>query len=560
MKKQYCLFALFLSLLACSGKKQADLIVFNAKVYTVDSSFSIQEAFAVRDGKFLAVGSSQEILAKYQSAHQIDANGKFIYPGFYDAHCHFFGLGSAMRQVDLVGTSSFQEIVQKLVDYKAQNPNQSWILGRGWDQNDWEDKTFPNRDTLDVIFPETPVYLVRIDGHAALANGAALRQGKIGEKPLIEGGQVEGGLIETKNGKTTGILIDNAMRLVSSVIPPPNEEESRKILLTAQKACFENGLTTVDDAGLGREIIDLIDKMQKSNELKIKIYAMVSATRTNVEHFIQKGIYKTDRLNVRSFKIYADGALGSRGACLIKPYSDDPKTTGFLLSRPEELEANFQLIANSDFQANTHAIGDSANRIILDMYGKMLKGTNDRRWRVEHAQVVSNEDLVKFKKFSVIPSVQPTHCTSDMPWAGARLGFPRVKTAYPYQKLYEQTNILALGSDFPVEAVNPIYGFHAAVARQDAENKPEGGFQMENAISRENALRGMTIWAAYSNFEENERGSIEVGKEADFVILENDLMTTENQQLRGIKVLATFVNGEKVFEYEKKKPSNAKAY
>lgn len=547
MKLQYYLLLLLLGALAsCNTKKQADLLVFNAKVYTVDSSFAVKDAFVIKDGKFVAVGTKDEILKEYQAANQVDAEGKFIYPGLYDAHCHVFNLGASMQQVDLVGTTSFQEIVQKLVEDKQKNPAKKWLLGRGWDQNDWAEKNFPTRDTLDKLFPDTPVYLVRIDGHAALANGAALRMGKVGEKSLIEGGTVEGGVVETKDGKTTGILVDNAMRLVSSVIPPPTEEEIKNILLTAEKACFENGLTTVNDAGLSPEIINIIDKMHQSKELKIRIYAMVSATREYVDYYLKKGIYKTDKLNVRSFKIYADGALGSRGACLLKPYSDEPKTTGFLLSRPDELEASFQLIANSDFQANTHAIGDSANRIILDLYAKMLKGKNDRRWKIEHAQVVDSADLAKFKNYNIIPSVQPTHCTSDMYWAGARLGALRVRYAYSYKWLLEQGGLLALGSDFPVEAVNPLFGFHSAIARQDAKNYPENGFQMENAISREDALRGMTIWAAYSNFEEKERGSIENGKQADFVILEKDLMTTERRELRDTKILATYVGGEKV--------------
>ncbi|TAH20270.1 MAG: amidohydrolase [Cytophagales bacterium] len=549
MKKQSLIF-LILSLVivsACNTKKQADMIVFNAKVYTVDSTFAVQTAFAVKDGKFLAVGNKEDILENYEAESQVDAQNKFIYPGFYDAHCHFFGLGNTMQQADLVGTTSFEEIVQRLVNFQKENPDKKWLLGRGWDQNDWENKTFPNRDTLDKLFPNLPIYLVRIDGHAALANGAALQLGKIGEKPLMEGGQIDGGVVETKNGKLTGILIDNAMSLVSSVIPKPTEDEMKKILLTAQKACLENGLTTVADAGLSPEIIELIDKMHKNNELKIRVYAMVSATREYVDYYLKKGIYKTDKLNVRSFKIYADGALGSRGACMIKPYSDDPKTTGFLLSKPEELESNFQRIANSDFQANTHAIGDSANRIILNLYAKMLKGNNDRRWRIEHAQVVDSLDLMKFKNYSIIPSVQPTHCTSDMYWAARRLGNLRVRFAYAYQWLLNESKTLALGSDFPVEAVNPIFGFHSAIARQDAKNFPDNGFQMENAISREDALRGMTVWAAHANFEEKERGSIEVGKQADFIILDKDLISTERRQIRDTRFLATYVGGEKVF-------------
>jgi len=549
MKKQSVIF-LILSLAimsACNTKKQADMIVFNAKIYTVDSTFAVQTAFAVKDGKFLAVGSKEDILETYQAESQLDAQNKFVYPGFYDAHCHFFGLGNTMQQADLVGTTSFKEIVQRLVNFQKENPDKKWLLGRGWDQNDWENRAFPNRDTLDKLFPNLPIYLVRIDGHAALANGAALRLGKIGEKPLMEGGQIDGGVVETQNGKLTGILVDNAMSLVSSVIPKPTEDEMKKILLTAQKACLENGLTTVADAGLSPEIIELIDKMHKSNELKIRIYAMVSATREYVDYYLKKGIYKTDKLNVRSFKIYADGALGSRGACMIKPYSDDPKTTGFLLSKPEELESNFQRIANSDFQANTHAIGDSANRIILNLYAKMLKGKNNRRWRIEHAQVVDSLDLMKFGNYSIIPSVQPTHCTSDMYWAARRLGNLRVRFAYAYQWLLNESKTLALGSDFPVEAVNPIFGFHSAIARQDAKNFPDNGFQMENAISREDALRGMTIWAANANFEEKERGSIEVGKQADFILLDKDLISTERRQIRDTRFLATYIAGEKVF-------------
>lgn len=306
MKSNYFLLLFLSAFVACSTKKQADLLVFNAKIYTVDSSFTVKDAFVVKDGKFIAVGTKDEILKEYQATDQLDAAGKFIYPGFYDAHCHVFNLGASMQQIDLVGTTSFQEIVQKLVEDKQKNPDKKWLLGRGWDQNDWENKTFPTRDTLDKLFPETPVYLVRIDGHAALVNGAALRLGKVGEKSLIEGGTVEGGVVETQNGKTTGILVDNAMRLVSSVIPPPTEDEIKKILLTAEKACIENGLTTVNDAGLSPEIINIIDKMHQNKELKIRFYAMVSATREYVAHYLKKGIYKTDRLNVRSFKIYAD--------------------------------------------------------------------------------------------------------------------------------------------------------------------------------------------------------------------------------------------------------------
>jgi predicted amidohydrolase YtcJ len=395
---------------------------------------------------------------------------------------------------------------------------------------------------LDKAFPNKPVFLTRIDGHAAVVNSKAIQLAKISPASKVNGGDVE-----VIDGQLTGILVDNAMGLVRRVIPQATETDKRKMLLAAQKECFKLGLTTVSDAGLNQDDIDLIDKMNKEGSLKIRNYVMVSLGIRNLDFFIKKGVYKTDRLNVRSFKLYADGALGSRGACLLKPYSDEPSKTGFLLLSAAELDRSLTQIYNSDFQANTHCIGDSANRLILDIYGKLLKTKNDRRWRIEHAQVVDNQDVPKFGKYSIIPSIQATHATSDMYWADERLGDERIKTAYAFQDLLKQNGFLANGSDFPVEFVNPLYGFHSAVARQDAKNFPNGGFQMENALTREQAIKAMTIWSAYSNFEEKERGSIEIGKMADFVILEDDLMLAPIEKLRNVKVLNTYVGGEKVY-------------
>ncbi|WP_064196348.1 MULTISPECIES: amidohydrolase [Emticicia] len=523
-------------------KSSADLVVHNAVVYTVDNQFMKAEAFAVKDGKFLATGTSKEILEKYNAKQKVDAKGKAVFPGLYDPHSHFMGLGQMLSQCDLVDTESYEEIVERLKKFAVQHPENQWIIGRGWDQNDWKNKEFPTKDLLDKAFPNKPVMLTRIDGHALLVNSKAISLAKISPSS-----KVDGGLVEVKNGQLTGILVDNAMGLVRRVVPKPTEVESRKMLLNAQKECFKNGLTTVSDAGLNQDDIDLIDKMNKEGSLKIRNYVMVSLGIRNLDYFIKKGIYKTDRLNVRSFKLYADGALGSRGACLLKPYSDAPDKTGFLLLSAAELERSLTQIYNSDFQANTHCIGDSANRLILDIYGKLLKTKNNRRWRIEHCQVVDNNDVPKFGQFSVIPSIQATHATSDMYWADERLGDVRVKTAYAFQDLLKQNGVVANGSDFPVEFVNPLYGFHSAVARQDAKNYPEGGFQMENALTREQALRAMTIWSAYANFEEKERGSIEAGKMADFVILEDDIMLAPKEKLRNVKVLNTFVGGEKVF-------------
>jgi hypothetical protein len=523
-------------------KKSADIIVHNAVVYTVDNQFAKSEAFAIKGGKFLEIGTSKSILTKYTAKQKIDAKGKPVFPGLYDPHSHFLGLGQMLSQCDLVDTKSYVEIIERLQKFEAQHKGDRWLIGRGWDQNDWDVKVFPTKELLDKAFPNKPVFLTRIDGHAAVVNSKAIQLAKISPASKVNGGDVE-----VMDGQLTGILVDNAMGLVRRVIPQATETDKRKMLLAAQKECFKLGLTTVSDAGLNQDDIDLIDKMNKEGSLKIRNYVMVSLGIRNLDFFIKKGVYKTDRLNVRSFKLYADGALGSRGACLLKPYSDEPSKTGFLLLSAAELERSLTQIYNSDFQANTHCIGDSANRLILDIYGKLLKTKNDRRWRIEHAQVVDNQDVPKFGKYSIIPSIQATHATSDMYWADERLGDERIKTAYAFQDLLKQNGFLANGSDFPVEFVNPLYGFHSAVARQDTKNFPNGGFQMENALTREQALKAMTIWSAYSNFEEKERGSIETGKMADFVILEDDLMLAPKEKLRNVKVLNTYVGGEKVY-------------
>jgi predicted amidohydrolase YtcJ len=544
----YLLFAGGLA--ACQSRTPVDLIVYNAKIYTVDSAFSTAEALAVHQGKLVAVGSLEDVFARYRSDSLADLGGQFVYPGFYDPHAHFYGLGQGLDQADLVGTTSFAQVVQRLQAFEKQNPGKNWLLGRGWDQNDWATKNFPTRDTLDRLFPNKAVFLVRVDGHAALANGRALEIAgllKGGEMSGKISSQVSGGLVETRQGRATGILIDNAMGLVRRVVPPPDAAEMRQALAKAQAACVRLGLTSVSDAGLSRQLIDLVDSMHNDGSLKMRIYAMIALTVPNKEYYLKRGPYRTARLNVRSFKVYADGALGSRGACLLAPYADRPAEAGFLLYPEEELRRNIVEVAAAGFQVNTHCIGDSANRFILNTYGQILRGKNDRRFRIEHAQVVHPADVPKFGQFSVIPSVQSTHATSDMYWAADRLGPARVKSAYAFKDLLAQNGLLANGSDFPVEAVNPLFGFHAAVARQDAQGYPAGGYQMENALDRPSALRAMTSWAAFANFEDTERGSLEVGKLADFTVLAQDLLTAPAAQLRQIAVRRTYINGERVF-------------
>ncbi|MBK1439271.1 amidohydrolase [Parapedobacter sp. ISTM3] len=527
---------------SCDGVKQADLIVHNAVVYTVDSSFATAEAFAVRNGEFIAVGTNDEIRSAYKAKETIDAQGLPVYPGFYDAHAHFFGYAETLGQVDLTGASSFDEIIDRLKTFRASHPEASWLRGRGWDQNRWETKAFPDRSKLDEAFPDVPVYLVRIDGHAAVANGKALELAGI-TGPTV----VEGGLVEEKNGRLTGILVDNAMKLLAAAIPEPSTQELIQLLQEAEANCVAVGLTTVSDAGLDRRTIVFLDSLYKNGLLRIRNNAMISLTEENLSHYLAEGPYVSERLMAHTFKILADGALGSRGACLLRPYAD-AATTGFLLFSPQTIDSAIARIVDSKFQVATHAIGDSTNRLILDIYGKYLKGKNNRRWRIEHAQIVAPDDFDKFGKYSVIPSVQPTHATSDMYWAADRIGSARIKGAYAYKQLLDETGRLALGSDFPVESINPIWGFHAAVARTDASGYPAGGFQPENAINREAALRGMTTWAAYTAFEEDTRGSIEVGKKADFVRLEKDIMTVPVAELRDITVLQTVIAGEIVYE------------
>ncbi len=524
-----------------SQKKKADLLVYNGKIYTVDDNFSKVEAFAVKDGKFLETGTLDELKEKYEFSEKIDAEGKAVYPGLIDAHAHFYGLGMQQQRVDLTGTKSFEEVVAKIVEFQQKN-GVDFITGRGWDQNDWEVKEFPVKDTLDRLFPDTPVAITRIDGHAMLVNQAALDQANITTETKFEGGD-----IEQKNGELTGILVDNPMLLIEKITDNTDRDTKVESLMDAQEICLGYGLTTVDDAGIDREIIELMDSLNKSDKLKIRIYAMVSNTRENLDHYLSKGPYKTERLNVRSVKFYGDGALGSRGAALKKSIQIGLMHYGALLSPVSEFKETAERIAKSEFQMNTHAIGDSANYLVLKTYDSLVGDSKDRRWRVEHAQVIDSADFKYFSK-NIIPSVQPTHATSDMYWAEDRLGADRMQGAYAYKKLLDQAGIVALGTDFPVEQVNPFLTFYASVDRQDTDNFPEGGFMKDQALSREETLKGMTIWAAFSNFEEDEKGSIEPGKFADFVILDRDIMEVEIDSVPDTKVISTFVNGEQVYK------------
>ena len=539
MKEIIRIFFAFCLVSSCQ-KRKADWVVFNANVYTVNDSFEKVTAFAIKDGKFVSVGGD-EIINSYPDALKFDAKGLSIYPGFIDAHCHFLNLGLSLGQVNLIGSKSIEEIEKRLLSYSQMNQS-DLIIGRGWDQNLFENKVFPNNEFLNRLFPNKLVLLRRIDGHALLVNDLVIQKAKINSKTKVLGGSI---LIE--NNKPSGVLIDNAMDLAMSILPPKGSEAISKALIDAQKKAFENGLTTVDDAGLNKSTIKIIDSLQKTGDLKIRVYAMISNTDENLNYFLDKGIITKERLTVRSVKAYLDGALGSRGALLKKPYSDDKKNKGITITTKEELFELAQKLSSKGFQLNTHAIGDKANEIVLDVYNYVLKDNEDPRWRIEHAQVVDEFDIQKFNS-KIIPSVQPTHATSDMNWADDRLGFNRLNRAYSYKNLLDWSGKIALGTDFPVEKVSPILTFYSAVARKDVEGNPSEGFLKENALTRTEALKGMTIWAAYSNFEDSFKGSIEVGKFADFVILTEDIMTVSEEAIRSADIVATIVNGSIVFQ------------
>ena len=538
MKQHKLLLLLLLMSIGCG--ERVDLLVHNAQVYTVNDNFDKVSAFAVKNGKFVAVGG-EELLEKYKPANTVDAQGLSIYPGFIDAHSHLLELGLNQFKADLKNSLGMNHVVQKLKEHQ-QIHNHNFIVGIGWDQNQWKGNSYPDNKVLNIAFPNTPVVLKRVDGHAYLVNNKAIEMAMINENTKIEGGQ-----IIRKKGKLTGLFIDNAMDLINGIIPEFSREQKVNAYQAAQELCFVNGLTTVTEAGLSKENIYLLDSLQKSDLLKIRVYAMIENDRKSIDHFMDSGILKTAQLNVRSVKIYADGALGSRGAALKSDYSDQKGHRGSLLLSKDSLKQIASLLAKNSFQLNTHAIGDAANQMVLEAYNGVLDSIEDPRWRIEHAQVMSPEDFQMFND-KIIPSVQPLHATSDMNWAVKRIGIQRLKGAYAYKDLLDWSGLLALGTDFPVEEINPFQTFYAAVSR-----KPPGAwssqapFQEKNALSRYEALLGITKWAAYASFEENEKGSIEVGKYADFVILDQDIMRVAIDRVIDTKIVATILNGKIVF-------------
>lgn len=536
---------------APSAPRPADLVVTNARVYTVDDVRPIAEAFAVRDGRVLFVGSAREALAlKGPATRVLDVDGRTVVPGLVDAHAHLLGLGESLRRVVLQGTRSYDEVVARVVERARQLPAGSWILGRGWDQNDWVDTRFPTHEALSRAVPNHPVVLTRVDGHAVLANAAAMRAAGITAATRDpEGGRVE----RDARSEPTGVFVDNAENLLSRSIPSATRDEQRRALLEAVKEANRWGLVGVHDAGASRGTIDLYEALAREGKLDLRVYVMISDDSADIAHYAARGPQSAlydGRVWIRAIKLYADGALGSRGAALLAPYADDPKNSGLLVSAPEHLQRVVARALRDGFQVNTHAIGDRGNRIVLDAIERALTQTPvaDHRFRIEHAQVVAPADIPRFARLGVIPSMQAVHQTSDMYWAPDRLGPARVLGAYAWRSLLNTGVIIPNGSDFPVEDVNPLLSFHSAVSRQDANDWPAGGWFATERMTRAEALRSMTIWPAAASFQERIAGSISPGKFADFVVLDRDIMTVDERDILGTRVQATYIGGKAVYE------------
>lgn len=535
------IFFLILILVGCTQKEKTDTIVINGHIQTADKNLSVIEAMAIKDGKIRMTGTTDEILFRFESEDTVNMSGKYVYPGLIDPHSHFVGYSTNLLRADLWMSESMEEIVKRLQDHREVMIGK-WLQGRGWDQNLFQKKEMPDNQLLNAAFPDIPVYIIRVDGHAALANEKALKMAGINTQTIVSGGEVR-----IKDGKPTGLLIDKAMDLVASLIPPPGNAQLAELLKRGQEDMFEVGLTSVCDAGLPKESILLLDSLQQEGELDIRIYAMLNPSKENFEYFIPQGPYITDQLTVRSVKLFADGAMGSRGALMKRPYSDDSGNYGLLVDDTTLMVKSCQLALENGFQVSTHCIGDSAVSLMLNLYARYLPPDNDLRWRIEHAQIVDPKDMHLFGDYEIVPSIQAIHAVSDMGWAEDRVGAQRIKGAYAYRDLINQTGWLPNGSDFPVEHINPLYSYHAAFTRTDAKGNPAGGWYPDQQLSREEALRGMTIWAARANFEETTRGSLEKGKFADFVVFNEDLLSVDETRIYDLKVQETWLGGKQVF-------------
>ncbi len=541
MIKPFGFLLLLFILSACFKGESVDLIIHNAEIHSGNRYNHVFEAMAIKDGIIVELGPEREILNKYRG-ESINAGGKSIYPSFFDAHGHLFWSAEKKLTCDLTGSRSMNEVINRLEKYQAQY-NPQVILGRGWDQSLWSNKELPNNEALNRLFTDIPVVLYRVDEHAVLVNSAAIDKAEIGLDSFVEGGQI----LKNSDGALTGILLDNAIDLVKTVIPKTKKEDLKKAIVELQDELLEFGVTDVHEAGITLDQLKLLQEMEKEGMLKISIYAMLFPGKEEREFAMKEGIYQSEHLLVRSFKVIGDGAMGSRGACLLRPYHDAPHTHGFMLIQMDSIRKIAELALEAGFQLNVHCIGDSTNRQVLKLMSDLTKDKPDHRWRIEHAQIVNPADLKYFDGTGIIPSVQPTHAVTDMRFAADRLGKEREKHAYIYKTLLDVAKLLAIGTDFPVEHFDPFLTFQAAVKRQNGEHQPKEGYQMNEAISADACLKGMTLWAALASFQERTKGSLEAQKSANFIILNQPLDASFDYTKN--YVISSFIRGEEVFKF-----------
>ncbi len=531
--------------------RHAHMLLINGVVYTMNDAQPLAQAIAIDGSTIVGVGTNDDIRRSFTADRILDLKGKPVYPGFTDAHAHMEGLGAFLVNLNLMETRSVEEIQRLVAERAAVVPAGTWIRGRAWDQNKWPRKEWPTHQMLDAVTIAHPVYLKRVDGHAAWVNKEALDIARITrDTPDPEGGKI----VRDAHGEPTGVLIDNAVDLIEAVMPAPTESEMREAIEKAARECVKVGLTEVHDMGVELEILSIYKTLLAENKLPLRVYAVLAGVGPAWHRYAAQGpevAANNGKLTIRALKLYADGALGSRGAALIEPYTDDPTNRGLTLISADSLRKIAETALAKGFQVCVHAIGDRANHIVLnvfeDLFGKDPAKMKQARFRIEHAQVLDAADIPRFGRIGVIAAMQPTHCTSDMPWVEDRLGPERAKGAYVWRSLLESGAMIAGGSDFPVESPNPLYGFYAAITRQDHDGMPPGGWHPEQRMERFEALKAFTVWAAYAGFEENLRGSIEDGKLADIVVLSNDIMKCEPKAILSTSVEYTIVGGEIVY-------------
>ncbi len=567
-------FLIAFLIILMNSQTKVDLLLTNGVIYTVDPDNKVAEAIAIKEHAIVAVGTTKEIEKKYRSEITIDLKGKPVYPGFIDSHMHFVSLGTMLMTLNLKGTQSPEEVGSMVEEQIREKGVGHWVRGRGWDQNIWPVKQYPTKGTLDAVAPETPVYLLRVDGHAVWVNSKVLQLAGITRNTKDPDGGI---IIRNKKGEPTGVFIDNAIQLVASVLSPLDDEEMTEAIQLATQTCLRNGLTEIHDMGVTLQMIRLYKKLIDAKSFPFRVYAAIDGPGEAWEEYKKSGPeenYGNHRLAVRAIKMYIDGALGSRGAALIEPYSDDPTTRGLTIESSATLTTIAKEALQYNFQLVTHAIGDRGNTILLDTYEEAFKAFPEKaksaRFRDEHAQVLDEKDIPRFAKLGVIPSMQPTHCTSDMKWAEARLGPERIRGAYAWRSLLNTGVTIAGGSDSPVESPNPLLGFYAAITRQDSDGIPsswkdvvvgfqlssagiidtgqfEGGWYIHQRMTRNEALRSFTLWGAYAAFQEDMKGSIEVGKLADITVLSNDIMRISAREILTTEVDMTIIDGQIVY-------------